>query len=145
MATYWDLYYLSLSDCLLYNVHVRSWKSSFLCAVKTALSLLMIVCFDRIGGERVLLLATTSWASITACTPLLAQLGISSLTSMTVARFLMGLLQGERVETEKVSTLCLLFWNGLVTLITAAFSQVSTTLLWPVFVPNEWMKGKEAF
>lgn len=46
---------------------------------------------------------------------------------------------------QKVSTLCLLFWNGLVTLITAAFSQVSTTLLWPVFVPNEWMKGKEAF
>ncbi|CAB1329901.1 unnamed protein product [Coregonus sp. 'balchen'] len=48
---------------------------------------------DRIGGERVLLLATTSWASITACTPLLARLGISPLTSMTVARFLMGLLQ----------------------------------------------------
>lgn len=113
MATYWDLYYLVLSDCLLYNVHVRSWKSPFLCAVKTAMTLLMIVCFARIGGERVLLLATTSWASITAVTPLLAQLGISSLTSMTVARFLMGLLQGERVETESLHPLSpLLEWFG---------------------------------
>ncbi|XP_029574878.1 solute carrier family 17 member 9 isoform X3 [Salmo trutta] len=59
---------------------------------------------DRIGGERVLLLATTSWASITACTPLLAQLGISSLTSMTVARFLMGLLQG--VHYPSLASLC---------------------------------------
>ncbi|XP_064778624.1 voltage-gated purine nucleotide uniporter SLC17A9-like isoform X2 [Oncorhynchus masou masou] len=59
---------------------------------------------DRIGGERVLLLATTSWASITSCTPLLAQLGISSLTSMTVARFLMGLLQG--VHYPSLASLC---------------------------------------
>uniref|UniRef100_A0A4W5KPJ9 Solute carrier family 17 member 9a n=1 Tax=Hucho hucho TaxID=62062 RepID=A0A4W5KPJ9_9TELE len=66
-------------------------------------------CFTQVLGghvsdKRVLLLATTSWASITACTPLLAQLGISSLTSMTVARFLMGLLQG--VHYPSLASLC---------------------------------------
>ncbi|KAL1020971.1 hypothetical protein UPYG_G00007050 [Umbra pygmaea] len=59
---------------------------------------------DRIGGERVLLLSTTCWAAVTACTPLVAYLGISPLASMTVARFLMGLLQG--VHYPSLASLC---------------------------------------
>ncbi|XP_010888943.2 solute carrier family 17 member 9-like isoform X2 [Esox lucius] len=59
---------------------------------------------DRLGGERVLLLSTTSWTAITACTPLLARLNFSPLTSMTVARFFMGLLQG--VHYPSLASLC---------------------------------------
>ncbi|KAI2661710.1 hypothetical protein H4Q32_007361 [Labeo rohita] len=49
---------------------------------------------DRIGGERVLLLSTSSWAVMTAITPLLANIGLQPLVSMTVSRFLLGVLQG---------------------------------------------------
>ncbi|XP_061702038.1 voltage-gated purine nucleotide uniporter SLC17A9-like isoform X2 [Syngnathoides biaculeatus] len=50
--------------------------------------------WPRIGGERVLLFSATSWAAVTAATPLLARLGSHSLALMTLARVLMGVLQG---------------------------------------------------
>uniref|UniRef100_A0A8C1AZU2 Voltage-gated purine nucleotide uniporter SLC17A9 n=2 Tax=Cyprinus carpio TaxID=7962 RepID=A0A8C1AZU2_CYPCA len=49
---------------------------------------------DRIGGERVLLLSTSSWAVMTAITPLLANIGLQPLVTMTVTRFLLGVMQG---------------------------------------------------
>ncbi|XP_051760286.1 solute carrier family 17 member 9 isoform X2 [Ctenopharyngodon idella] len=49
---------------------------------------------DRIGGERVLLLSTPSWAVMTAITPLLANIGLRPLVTMTVTRFLLGAMQG---------------------------------------------------
>ncbi|XP_061908041.1 voltage-gated purine nucleotide uniporter SLC17A9-like isoform X1 [Entelurus aequoreus] len=49
---------------------------------------------DKIGGERVLIFSAASWAVITAATPLLAHLGSHTLTLMTMARALMGLVQG---------------------------------------------------
>uniref|UniRef100_A0A672LAV0 Voltage-gated purine nucleotide uniporter SLC17A9 n=1 Tax=Sinocyclocheilus grahami TaxID=75366 RepID=A0A672LAV0_SINGR len=49
---------------------------------------------DRIGGERVLLLSTSSWAVMTAITPLLANIGLRPLVTMTVTRFLLGVMQG---------------------------------------------------
>lgn len=52
-------------------------------------------CFYRIGGERVLLLSTPSWAVMTAITPLLANTGLRPLVTMTVTRFLLGAIQGE--------------------------------------------------
>ncbi|XP_065379463.1 voltage-gated purine nucleotide uniporter SLC17A9 isoform X2 [Macaca fascicularis] len=49
---------------------------------------------DRIGGEKVILLSASAWGSITAVTPLLAQLSSAHLAFMTFSRILMGLLQG---------------------------------------------------
>ncbi|CAM4716977.1 unnamed protein product [Leuciscus chuanchicus] len=49
---------------------------------------------DRIGGERVLLLSTSSWAVMTAITPLLTNIGPRPLVTMTVTRFLLGVMQG---------------------------------------------------
>ncbi|XP_077080181.1 voltage-gated purine nucleotide uniporter SLC17A9 isoform X2 [Siphateles boraxobius] len=49
---------------------------------------------DRIGGEKVLLLSTSSWAFITAITPLLTNIGPRPLVTMTVTRFLLGVMQG---------------------------------------------------
>ncbi|XP_077369425.1 voltage-gated purine nucleotide uniporter SLC17A9-like [Festucalex cinctus] len=49
---------------------------------------------DKIGGERVLFLSATSWAVVTAATPTLAHLGSHTLALMTMARVLMGILQG---------------------------------------------------
>ncbi|XP_061626077.1 voltage-gated purine nucleotide uniporter SLC17A9-like isoform X1 [Phyllopteryx taeniolatus] len=49
---------------------------------------------DKIGGERVLLFSATSWAVVTAATPALAHLGSHTLALMTMARVLMGVLQG---------------------------------------------------
>ncbi|XP_042585592.1 solute carrier family 17 member 9 [Cyprinus carpio] len=49
---------------------------------------------DRIGGERVLLLSTFSWGVMTAVTPLLANIGLRPLVTMTVTRFLLGVMQG---------------------------------------------------
>ncbi|KAK7135898.1 hypothetical protein R3I94_014540 [Phoxinus phoxinus] len=49
---------------------------------------------DRIGGERVLLLSTSSWAVLTAITPLLTKIGPRPLVTMTVTRFLLGVMQG---------------------------------------------------
>lgn len=52
------------------------------------------------GGERILFISTALWAVITAATPLLAQLGSHSLAVMTMARFIMGVLQGEYTSTN---------------------------------------------
>ncbi|XP_072537038.1 voltage-gated purine nucleotide uniporter SLC17A9 [Salminus brasiliensis] len=59
---------------------------------------------DRIGGERVLLLSTSSWAAVTAITPLLANTGLPPLFTMIVARFLMGVLQG--VHYPSLTSIC---------------------------------------
>ncbi|XP_039864115.1 solute carrier family 17 member 9-like isoform X4 [Simochromis diagramma] len=59
---------------------------------------------DRVGGERVLFFSASSWALITAGTPLLAHLGSHTLALMTVARFLMGILQG--VFFPSLASLC---------------------------------------
>ncbi|XP_070825167.1 voltage-gated purine nucleotide uniporter SLC17A9-like [Chaetodon trifascialis] len=59
---------------------------------------------DRVGGERVLLISAASWALITAGTPVLAHLGSYTLALMTIARFLMGLLQG--VFFPSLASLC---------------------------------------
>lgn len=50
---------------------------------------------SRIGGEKVILLSASAWGSITAVTPLLAQLSSAHLAFMTFSRILMGLLQGK--------------------------------------------------
>lgn len=52
-------------------------------------------CTRRVGGEKVLLLAATAWGSLTAFTPILAHICSQPIFSMTLSRFLMGLLQGE--------------------------------------------------
>ncbi|KAG7222432.1 hypothetical protein CRUP_029336, partial [Coryphaenoides rupestris] len=49
---------------------------------------------DRVGGEKVLLLSTAAWGAMTAFTPVLAHFCSQPIFSMTLARFLMGLLQG---------------------------------------------------
>uniref|UniRef100_A0A3Q1G552 Voltage-gated purine nucleotide uniporter SLC17A9 n=1 Tax=Acanthochromis polyacanthus TaxID=80966 RepID=A0A3Q1G552_9TELE len=59
---------------------------------------------DKVGGERVLVISAASWAVITASTPLLSYLGSHTLAVMTVARFLMGLLQG--VFFPSLASLC---------------------------------------
>uniref|UniRef100_A0A8C7XMN5 Solute carrier family 17 member 9b n=1 Tax=Oryzias sinensis TaxID=183150 RepID=A0A8C7XMN5_9TELE len=59
---------------------------------------------DRVGGEKVLLLAAAAWGSMTAFTPILAHLCSQPILSMTLARFLMGLLQG--VHYPSLASLC---------------------------------------
>lgn len=49
----------------------------------------------RVGGEKVLLLSAAAWGSLTAFTPILAHICSQPIFSMTLSRFLMGLLQGE--------------------------------------------------
>ncbi|XP_035014113.1 solute carrier family 17 member 9 [Hippoglossus stenolepis] len=49
---------------------------------------------DKVGGERVLFISTGLWALVTVLTPVLARLSSHTLALMTLARFLMGLLQG---------------------------------------------------
>lgn len=51
--------------------------------------------FLRVGGEKVLLLSAAAWGSMTAFTPVLAHFCSQPIFSMTLSRFLMGLLQGE--------------------------------------------------
>ena len=55
-----------------------------------------VSCVCRVGGEKVLLLSAAAWGSMTAFTPILAHFCSQPILSMTVARFLMGLLQGEK-------------------------------------------------
>ena len=55
----------------------------------------------RVGGEKVLLLSAAAWGAMTAFTPVLAHFCSQPIFSMTLARFLMGLLQG--------ATACLVF------------------------------------
>ena len=52
----------------------------------------------RVGGEKVMLLSAAAWGAMTAFTPVLARLCNQPIFSMTLARFLMGLLQGEGEE-----------------------------------------------
>lgn len=59
---------------------------------------------DKVGGERVLLISAVSWTLITAATPLLAHLGSHTLALMTMARFLMGVMQG--VFFPSLASLC---------------------------------------
>ncbi|MEQ2200512.1 hypothetical protein XENOCAPTIV_030382 [Xenoophorus captivus] len=59
---------------------------------------------DRVGGEKVLLLSAAAWGSMTAFTPILGHLCSQPIFSMTLARFLMGLLQG--VHYPSLASLC---------------------------------------
>uniref|UniRef100_A0A7N8XMX7 Solute carrier family 17 member 9 n=1 Tax=Mastacembelus armatus TaxID=205130 RepID=A0A7N8XMX7_9TELE len=59
---------------------------------------------DRVGGEKVLLLSAAAWGSMTAFTPVLAHFCSQPIFSMTLARFLMGLLQG--VHYPSLASLC---------------------------------------
>ncbi|KAM9351027.1 voltage-gated purine nucleotide uniporter SLC17A9-like [Symphorus nematophorus] len=59
---------------------------------------------DKVGGERVLFMSAASWAFITAATPVLTHLSSHTLAFMTLARFLMGLLQG--VFYPSLASLC---------------------------------------
>ncbi|TKS77726.1 Solute carrier family 17 member 9 [Collichthys lucidus] len=59
---------------------------------------------DRVGGEKVLLLSAAAWGSMTAFTPILAHFCSQPIMSMTLARFLMGLLQG--VHYPSLASLC---------------------------------------
>ncbi|TNN73285.1 Solute carrier family 17 member 9 [Liparis tanakae] len=59
---------------------------------------------DKVGGERVLFISAVSWSVVTAATPLVAHLGSHTVALMTMARFLMGLLQG--VFYPSLASLC---------------------------------------
>uniref|UniRef100_A0A8C7QMM8 Solute carrier family 17 member 9b n=1 Tax=Oncorhynchus mykiss TaxID=8022 RepID=A0A8C7QMM8_ONCMY len=59
---------------------------------------------DRVGGEKVLLLSAAAWGAMTAFTPVLAHFCSQPIFSMTLARFLMGLLQG--VHYPSLVSLC---------------------------------------
>ncbi|CAN9515434.1 unnamed protein product [Ophioblennius macclurei] len=59
---------------------------------------------DKIGGERVLFISTACWTLVTVATPLLVHLSSHTLAVMTVARFLMGVLQG--VFFPSLASLC---------------------------------------
>ncbi|XP_030278380.1 solute carrier family 17 member 9-like [Sparus aurata] len=59
---------------------------------------------DKMGGERVLFMSAASWSLITAATPLLGHMGSHTAALMTLARFLMGLLQG--VFYPSLASLC---------------------------------------
>ncbi|KAK0148189.1 Solute carrier family 17 member 9 [Merluccius polli] len=59
---------------------------------------------DRVGGEKVLLLSAAAWGAMTAFTPVLARFCSQPIFSMTLARFLMGLLQG--VHYPSLASLC---------------------------------------
>ncbi|XP_006639658.2 voltage-gated purine nucleotide uniporter SLC17A9 [Lepisosteus oculatus] len=59
---------------------------------------------DRVGGEKVVLLSAAAWGSMTAFTPVLARLCSRPIVSMTLSRFLMGLLQG--VHYPSLASLC---------------------------------------
>lgn len=59
---------------------------------------------DRVGGEKVLLLSAAAWGAMTAFTPILAHFCLEPIVSITVSRFLMGLLQG--VHYPSLASLC---------------------------------------
>uniref|UniRef100_A0A3Q3J0Y7 Major facilitator superfamily (MFS) profile domain-containing protein n=1 Tax=Monopterus albus TaxID=43700 RepID=A0A3Q3J0Y7_MONAL len=65
---------------------------------------LSVLCVLRIGGEKVLLLSAVAWGSMTAFTPILAHFCSQPVLSMTLARFLVGLLQG--VHYPSLASLC---------------------------------------
>uniref|UniRef100_A0A672PSX5 Voltage-gated purine nucleotide uniporter SLC17A9 n=1 Tax=Sinocyclocheilus grahami TaxID=75366 RepID=A0A672PSX5_SINGR len=59
---------------------------------------------DRVGGEKVLMLSAAAWGAMTAFTPILAHFCSQPIVSMTISRFLMGLLQG--VHYPSLASLC---------------------------------------
>uniref|UniRef100_A0A671KC37 Solute carrier family 17 member 9-like n=1 Tax=Sinocyclocheilus anshuiensis TaxID=1608454 RepID=A0A671KC37_9TELE len=59
---------------------------------------------DRVGGEKVLILSAAAWGAMTAFTPILAHFCSQPIVSMTISRFLMGLLQG--VHYPSLASLC---------------------------------------
>ncbi|XP_066558477.1 voltage-gated purine nucleotide uniporter SLC17A9 [Amia ocellicauda] len=59
---------------------------------------------DRVGGEKIMLLSAAAWGSMTAFTPVLAHFCSQPIVSMTLCRFLMGLLQG--VHYPSLASLC---------------------------------------
>ncbi|TRY84727.1 hypothetical protein DNTS_027426 [Danionella cerebrum] len=59
---------------------------------------------DRVGGEKVMLLSAAAWGAMTAFTPILAHFCSQPIVSMTLSRFLMGLLQG--VHYPSLASLC---------------------------------------
>uniref|UniRef100_A0A671QT97 Solute carrier family 17 member 9b n=1 Tax=Sinocyclocheilus anshuiensis TaxID=1608454 RepID=A0A671QT97_9TELE len=59
---------------------------------------------DRVGGEKVLLLSVAAWGAMNAFTPILAHFCSQPIVSMTISRFLMGLLQG--VHYPSLASLC---------------------------------------
>uniref|UniRef100_A0A8B9M3D9 Voltage-gated purine nucleotide uniporter SLC17A9 n=1 Tax=Astyanax mexicanus TaxID=7994 RepID=A0A8B9M3D9_ASTMX len=59
---------------------------------------------DRVGGEKVMLLSAAAWGAMTAFTPILAHFCSQPIVSMTISRFLMGLLQG--VHYPSLASLC---------------------------------------
>lgn len=61
-------------------------------------------CDVRVGGERVLFMSAASWALVTAATPLMAKLSSHTVAVMTLARFLLGLLQGEYGTSPTMET-----------------------------------------
>lgn len=65
--------------------------------------LFVFVDLFRVGGEKVLLLSAAAWGAMTAFTPILAHFCSQPIVSMTISRFLMGLLQGERLHPHKTS------------------------------------------
>ncbi|XP_026862801.2 solute carrier family 17 member 9b isoform X1 [Electrophorus electricus] len=59
---------------------------------------------DRVGGEKVLLLSAAAWGAMTAFTPILAHFCSRPIISLTVSRFLMGLMQG--MHYPSLASLC---------------------------------------
>lgn len=68
-------------------------------------SLFLLTCFVfRVGGEKVLLLSAAAWGAMTAFTPILAHFCSQPIVSMTISRFLMGLLQGGYYQRNRTIT-----------------------------------------
>uniref|UniRef100_A0AAY4D473 Voltage-gated purine nucleotide uniporter SLC17A9 n=1 Tax=Denticeps clupeoides TaxID=299321 RepID=A0AAY4D473_9TELE len=59
---------------------------------------------DRVGGEKVMLLSAAAWGAMTAFTPVLAHFSSQPIISLTLGRFLVGLLQG--VHYPSLASLC---------------------------------------
>lgn len=78
-------------------VHQKKMQHNKLSKLQVCLLVPHCLCYFSVGGEKVLLLSAAAWGSMTAFTPILAHLCSQPIVSMTVARFLMGLLQGEEL------------------------------------------------
>ncbi|CDQ94859.1 unnamed protein product [Oncorhynchus mykiss] len=81
------------------RMYSRNNKSACCCS-----NIIMISIPFRVGGEKVLLLSAAAWGAMTAFTPVLAHFCSQPIFSMTLARFLMGLLQG--VHYPSLVSLC---------------------------------------
>lgn len=96
-----------------------------------------LVCVvNRVGGEKVMLLSAAAWGAMTAFTPILAHFCSQPIVSMTVSRFLMGLLQGEwRVKSSRESLIrsssqCGLLHSLIIVLIISISSAKAGNLIW---------------